>query len=96
MIRVVYRWRVKPDRHAEFVQWWHEGTLRIRSDHVGSMGSTLCNPSPPGNEVVAIARWRSHEDLQRFWESPGGSEFPWAEMQSIEILEEVDHLTREA
>lgn len=95
MIRVVYRWRVESDRYAEFVQWWHEGTLRIRSDHPGAMGSTLCRPSPPGETVVAIARWKSQEDLERLWKSAGGSEFPWAEMESVELLEEVDHLTTE-
>jgi hypothetical protein len=59
------------------------------------MGSTLCNTSSPGEAVVAIARWKTQEDLEQFWRSPGGSAFPWAEMESVELLEEVDHLTRE-
>lgn len=95
MIRVIYRWRVEGDRHAEFVQWWHAGTLRIRSDHPGAMGSTLCSPTTSSDSVVAIARWQSQEDLERFWRSSDGSPFPGAEMESIEILDEVDHLTQE-
>jgi hypothetical protein len=44
---------------------------------------------------VAIARWESQGDLERFWKSPGGSEFPWVEMESVEVLDEVNHLTIE-
>jgi antibiotic biosynthesis monooxygenase (ABM) superfamily enzyme len=95
VIRVIYRWRVEVDRHAEFVQWWHAGTLRIRTEYPGAMGSTLCRRTPVTEGVVAIARWRSQEDLERFWQSPGGSQFPGAEMESIEILNELDHLTQE-
>jgi len=95
MIRVIYRWRVEHDHYADFVLWWHEGTLRIRSSHPGAMGSTLCDPTPPSDQAVAIARWRSQEDLARFWKNPGGPEFPWAEMEAVEIMEEVDHLTTE-
>jgi hypothetical protein len=95
MIRVIYTWRVDSDRYSEFVEWWHAGTLRIRSDHLGAMGSTLCSPMPPGDRIVAIARWKSLEDLERFWQNSGGSPFPGAEMESVDLLDEVDHLTRE-
>jgi heme-degrading monooxygenase HmoA len=95
MIRVIYRWRVEDNHHEEFVKWWHEGTLRILSNYTGAMGSTLCNWTPPGDEVVAVARWKSLEDLRRFWQDPGGSEFPWAMKETVEVLEELDHLTNE-
>jgi antibiotic biosynthesis monooxygenase (ABM) superfamily enzyme len=95
MIRVVYRWHVESDRYPEFVKWWHEGTIRIRSEHPGAMGSTLCTPSSSDETVVAIARWKSRDDLERFWMSPGGSAFTWAEMEGVEVLDEVDHLTIE-
>jgi hypothetical protein len=95
MIRVIYRWHVESDRYGEFVQWWHDGTLRIRSDYSGAMGSTLCSGSSSNETVIAIARWRSQADLERFWRNPGGSVFPWAEMESVELLEEIDHLTVE-
>lgn len=95
MIRVIYRWYVPPDRHDEFLRWWHDGTLRIRSEHPGAMGSTLCDPTSSGDRVVAIARWRSREALEQFWQHPGGSGVEGVDMESVEILEELDHLTRE-
>jgi hypothetical protein len=72
-----------------------QGNASHSPPHPGAMGATLCSPSSPGQTVVAIARWKSQEDLERFWQNPGGSEFPWAEMESVELLEEIDHLTVE-
>jgi heme-degrading monooxygenase HmoA len=95
MIRVIYRWRVEEAHHQDFTQWWHEGTLRIRSSYPGAMGSTLCKPISPSDQFVAIARWQSQENLTRFWEDSGGSELPWAVAESVEIIEEMDHLTKE-
>ncbi len=59
------------------------------------MGSTLCRPSQPDDHMVAIARWRSRHDLEHFWQRPGGPAFPGAELEGVELLEEVDHLTEE-
>src|ERR1700681_683599 len=93
MIRVIYRWRVDADRRADFATWWHEGTFRIRSSRPGALGSTLLAPPKGDPHLVAIARWRSQEDLEAFWADPGGSEFQGAELKSVDIYEEVDDLT---
>ena len=45
MIRVVYRWRVDPERQVDFVAWWHEGTLAIRESQPGGKGTTLLHPT---------------------------------------------------
>lgn len=73
--------------------WWHEGTLRIRSSRPGALGSTLLAPTGDDSRLVAIARWRSVDDLEAFWANPGGSQFQGAELESTEIYEEVDDLT---
>jgi antibiotic biosynthesis monooxygenase (ABM) superfamily enzyme len=93
VIRVIYRWRVDADRRADFVSWWHEGTLRIRSSRPGAMGSTLLRPDADDTHLVAVARWKTVKDLEAFWEDPGGSDFPGAHLESVEILEELDDLT---
>lgn len=93
MIRVIYRWRVDTERRTDFATWWHEGTLRIRSSRPGALGSTLLEPTTDDAHLVAIARWRSREDLEAFWADPGGSGFSGAELESVEIYEEVDDLT---
>lgn len=94
MIRVLYRWRVAADRQDDFMAWWHEGTLRIRESQPGSRGSTLLRPSDSGS-VVGLARWESEEQLHAFRERMGLLEFAGATLESMEILEEVDHLTTE-
>jgi heme-degrading monooxygenase HmoA len=93
MIRVIYRWRVDPDRREEFAAWWHAGTLRIRSTRPGALGSTLLAPSTDVLQFAAVARWRSREDVEAFWAEPGGSPFDGAELISTETFEEVDDLT---
>ena len=57
------------------------------------MGSTLFRPTADNAHLVAIARWTSRADLEAFWENPGGSEFPGAILESVEILDELDDLT---
>ena len=93
MIRVLYRWRVETSRRPAFATWWHDGTLRIRSAHPGALGSTLMAPSTDDAQMVAIARWRSRQDLEAFWAEPGGSPFEAAELQSVEVFDELDDLT---
>jgi hypothetical protein len=44
---------------------------------------------------VAIARWESVEALTAFWNDTSGSQFEGAAVVSVEVLEEVDHLTLE-
>jgi len=95
MIRVVYRWRLDPDRCADFAHWWHQMTLRIRSDQPGAMGSTLLRPGQDQAHLVGLARWESEEQLVAFWARMSPLEFPGAELESMEILEELDHLTLE-
>jgi heme-degrading monooxygenase HmoA len=96
VIRVIYRWRIEHDRRGEFASWWHEMTLRIRSENPGARGSTLLRSTEERDCLVGIARWESEQHLLSFWERMSPLEFSGAVMESAEILEEIDHLTLEA
>jgi hypothetical protein len=51
--------------------------------------------APATTAGLGLARWESQEQLDAFWEATSPLEFPGAVLLSIEILEEVDHLTLE-
>ncbi len=92
---MIYRWRVEAARRADFATWWHEGTLRIRSTQPGAMGSTLLRATDDDDCLIGIARWESEAELTAFWERMSPLEFSGAVLASMEILEEIDHLTLE-
>lgn len=95
MIRVIYRWRIDAATGAEFAAWWHEGTIGIRSTQPGAMGSTLLRSPDDDGCLIGIARWQDKAHLTAFWERSAPLEFPGAVLHSLEILEEIDHLTIE-
>ena len=95
MIRVIYRWSIDAATGADFAAWWHLATIRIRSTEPGAMGSTLLRSPDDDACVIGIARWRDKGHVTAFWERSTPLEFPGAVLQSLEILEEVDHLTLE-
>lgn len=93
MIRVLYRWTVEPDAQAGFREWWHAGTMRIRAEYPGAMGSTLLENQEDANLFVGVARWASVEALMLFREKVGSLRFDGAELVSVELFEELDDLT---
>jgi heme-degrading monooxygenase HmoA len=59
MIRVIYRWKIKPGHETGFIAAWDRMTRAIRDAVPGARGSLLLRPSPL--EMIAIARWESVE-----------------------------------
>ncbi len=92
MIRVIYRWEVVPGAEPGFRAWWHHGTLGIRREQAGALGSALLRSHEDPSTFVGLARWRSKADLEAFWEASGGRAFPDARLTSVEVLDELDDL----
>jgi Antibiotic biosynthesis monooxygenase len=61
MIRVMYRWTVKPGNEAEFTRHWDTGTREIQSKCKGAMGSILVRSRKSPELFFGIARWESRE-----------------------------------
>jgi heme-degrading monooxygenase HmoA len=92
MIRVFYRWRVVAGAEATFRAWWHDGTLRIRNEQAGALGSCLLRSDTDPLSFTGLARWETREHLEAFWRSAEGQTNPYGELLDIELLEEVDDL----
>jgi len=98
MIRVVYRWKVKPGQEDVFAKAWAQGTKVIRATVKGARGSLLLHSQKNPSEFMAVARWDSLEDWRTFrrGERPNLESFRTAatvsELQSVEPFSEVRDL----
>ena len=59
MIRVMYRWTIKPGHEAEFIRNWDAGTRRIRQECEGSYGSMMLRSAKNREHFYGIGRWES-------------------------------------
>lgn len=84
MIRVLYKWTVEPHAQAGFREWWQAGTLRIRAENPGALGSTILESREDPNLFVGVARWTSVEALILFREKVGSLHFDGAELVTME------------
>lgn len=64
MIRVMYRWTVKPEDREEFMQIWEAGTMKIQTACTDAMGSILLCSSEHPEYFYGMARWPSKEAWQ--------------------------------
>lgn len=66
MIRVIYHWRVHPDKAAVFIEAWAEVTRIISSSAAGARGSLLLRDREDPTHFTAVARWDSVEAWSEF------------------------------
>ena len=92
MIRVIYRWQVDPEAQDGFLGWWHDGTLAIRRDRTGALGSTLLRSHDDASCFTAVARWQSRADLEAFWAASTAQAVPGVGLATVEIFDEIDDL----
>ncbi len=66
MIRVVYRWKIEPDRQAEFENTWRHMTRAIHEDVAGALGSICLQAIDTPDEMVTIATWETEDQWRSF------------------------------
>ena len=59
MIRVMYRWTIKPGDEEQFIEHWKEGTHQIQSHCEGAYGSFLIHSRKNPEQYFGVARWES-------------------------------------
>jgi heme-degrading monooxygenase HmoA len=87
MIRVIYRWQVRPGKEAAFTSAWERATTMIRANTQGARGSILLQSRDNPTEYMTIARWDNLEDWQLFWQ--GKSPHVPVEMQTMHDVAEL-------
>ena len=61
MIRVMYRWTLKPGDQEQFVEHWKQGTHQIQSHCEGAYGSFLIHDGEDPVHYFGVARWESRD-----------------------------------
>lgn len=97
MIRVMYRWRVSPEKFEEFQNLWRTTTCNIHKTVPGALGSFMMRSHTDPSEVITIAKWENLESWKRFY----GDENPkqmqamrsLGERLSVEVFEEIEDHT---
>ena len=77
---VLYRWRLKPGREAEFAAAWAEGTALIHKA-CGSYGARLHEGSD--GLLWSYAAWPSEESRQKCFK-----ENNWFEMECFRVMQD--------
>ena len=98
MIRIIYSWKVKPEKVAPFIEAWKRTTNLIH-DHVeGARGSFMLQNNEDTKDIKTIARWDSLKDWEKFWHDTNGNQMrsmhDLAEQVSVEVFDEIDDFTR--
>ncbi len=93
MIRVMYRWTIKPGHEDEFIRNWDAGTRRIRETFAASYGSMMLRSAKNREHFYGIGRWESREA----WDAaqPGliAMKLPGPLPETVRFFDELDELT---
>ena len=59
MVRIIYRWTVKPGEEEQFIRHWKEGTHKIQTHCTGAHGSYLTRSMKNPEHFFGTAQWAS-------------------------------------
>lgn len=98
MIRIIYSWKVEPEKLELFIETWKSTTNKIHEEVEGARGSFMLQNDEDTREIKTIARWDSLHDWKKFWQDSNHSQMrsmhDLGERVSVEIFREVDDFTR--
>lgn len=72
MIRVVYRWKVAPERQGEFEATWQKTTRAIHENVEGALGSICLRAVDSPGEMITIATWQTEQEWRAFIQEAKG------------------------
>ncbi|SHG19482.1 antibiotic biosynthesis monooxygenase family protein [Flagellimonas flava] len=98
MIRIIYNWKVAPEKKDRFVQTWKSTTNRIHEEVTGARGSFMLQNEGNPEQIKTIARWDTLSDWEKFWQDSKTSQMQsmheLGERISVEIFREIDDFTK--
>nr|WP_298790693.1 antibiotic biosynthesis monooxygenase [uncultured Allomuricauda sp.] len=98
MVRILYSWKVAPEKLELFIETWKKTTNKIHKEVKGARGSFMLQNHEDSTVIMTIARWDSLNDWKQFWHennhSQMGSMHDLGERVSVEIYNEVDDFTK--
>ncbi|SNZ00032.1 antibiotic biosynthesis monooxygenase family protein [Flagellimonas pacifica] len=98
MIRIIYSWKVAPEKRELFIQTWKKTTNSIHETVKGARGSFMLQSETDASDIKTIAKWDSLADWEKFWQDNKPSQMQSmhdiGERISVEIFREVDDFTK--
>ncbi len=98
MIRVFYRWEVKPENFKTFKDVWRTTTINIHNMVDGAHGSVLMVDAEHRSTVITMAKWDSIDVWKEFWGNSNPQEMykmnQLAKRVSVEVFEEIEDQTQ--
>ena len=97
MIRIIYSWKVAPEKQALFIETWKMTTNKIHKAVKGARGSFMLQNENDPSLIKTIARWDALEDWKKFWQDSKPNQMrsmhELGERISVEIFREIDDFT---
>ena len=98
MIRIIYSWKVAPEKLDVFIEIWKKTTNKIHKEVKGARGSFMLQNEADNGLIKTIARWDSLDDWKNWWKDRTPDQMQsmhdLGERLSVEIFREVDDFTR--
>ncbi|MEP1096041.1 MAG: antibiotic biosynthesis monooxygenase [Cyclobacteriaceae bacterium] len=98
MIRIIYCWKVEPEKLELFIETWKRTTKKIHEEIEGARGSFMLQSDKDIMEIKTIARWDSVNDWKKFWNDSSHSQMQsmhdLGKRVSVDLFREVDDFTR--